>query len=77
MEIVSVTAPLDLTPPDLRPNVITFNTSDLNLAWLVGLENETGLSRSLLIHRVLSRARLNIGIATIEGERRQGERRTA
>jgi hypothetical protein len=77
-EIASMTVTIDLSKPELRPNVITFNTDDANIKWLTGMETETLLSRSLLMHRILTQARMNVGIATIEGERRQrGERRSA
>jgi hypothetical protein len=74
-----VTLPIDLTKPEqpTRTFTVTFTTDSANVDWLMGMENETGLSRSLLMHRVLTAARLNVGIATVEGERRQGERRSA
>ena len=71
--------PIDLTPPDRsnRAYPLSFETDQENFDWVLGVVQETGLSRSLLLHRVLTSARLSIGIATIEGERRQGERRSA
>ena len=70
--------PIDLTPPDRsRSYPLSFETDQENYDWVLGVVQETGLSRTLLLHRVLTSARLSIGIATIEGERRQGERRSA
>jgi hypothetical protein len=69
--------PISIAQPETRPTAVTFNTSEDNVKWLVGLEEETQLSRSLLMHRILTQFREQVGIATIEGERRQGERRSA
>ena len=71
--------PIDLTPPD-NPNrkyPISLETDKENFDWVMGVVEETKLSRSLLMHRILTSARLNIGIATVEGERRRNERRSA
>ena len=69
--------PFDVSRPEPRATAVTFNTDDANIQWLVGLEAETLLSRSMLMHRILTRARESVGLATVDGERRQGERRSA
>jgi hypothetical protein len=70
---------IDLTKPQKsdRDFPVSFETGSANYDWLLGMVQETGLSRSLLMDRILTSARLSIGIATVDGERRMGERRSA
>jgi hypothetical protein len=72
-----VTTPFDPSKPDTRPVPLTFTTDEVTLSWLDGMAEETTLSRSLIIHRILNQARESVGIATVDGDRRQGERRSA
>jgi hypothetical protein len=73
-----MSVPLDLSKPETRrPWPVSFTTDQENYDWLIGMEAETKQSRSWIMHRLLTNARQNIGIATVEGERRQGERRSA
>jgi hypothetical protein len=72
-----VPTPFDISKPDTRPVPLTFTTDEATLLWLDGMAQETTLSRSLIIHRILNQARESVGIATVEGERRQGDRRSA
>jgi hypothetical protein len=77
-EMYSVVS-IDLTKPPKsdRDFPLSLETDQTNFDWLNGMVQETGLSRSLLLHRILTSARQNIGIATVDGERRMGERRSA
>jgi hypothetical protein len=54
---------------------VTFNTDGPNADWLKEMMDATGLDRSLIVHRIVEKARESASLS--EGERRAGERRSA
>jgi hypothetical protein len=54
---------------------VTFNTDAPNADWLKEMMDATGLDRSLIVHRIVEKARESA--TPNEGERRQVERRSA
>ncbi len=48
--------PFDVTPPEVRPVPVTFFTDEKTGERLDALKEETGLDRSLIVHRIVKRA---------------------
>ena len=65
--------PFDTTPPTTRSFPVTFNTDEATAEWLEAMKQETGLDRSLILHRIVTQAREATGI--FDGERRRSEDR--
>lgn len=72
---------LDLSKPDSRPYKVTFFTDADTGRWLEELAGENTPDnrgyRSLVCHRIMKAAREANGTPAPEGERRNGERRSA
>jgi hypothetical protein len=68
-----VTIPFDITKPEIRRVPVTFNTDETTAEWLQKMMQETGLDRSLIVHRIVKEAKDSASLP--EGDKRTGEDR--